>query len=134
MSLEDLSQVVTCNGRYWYNTANRQHRDNGLPAVKFADGGREWWINNRVHRDGDLPAVVLTNGTRYWYNKGQHHRDGGLPAMEYAAIRYWYVHGLLHRDGGLPAIEFADGKCEWWVNGIRQPGGCKNTYYSDMTV
>jgi hypothetical protein len=67
------------------------HRTDG-PAIEFADGGKEWWVDGKRHRV-----------------------DG--PACEYAeGSKYWYVNGKCHRVDG-PAVEYANGYKEWWVNG-----------------
>jgi hypothetical protein len=78
-----------------------------LPAVEFANGRKEYWVNGRLHRDGGLPAIECDESKEYWVN------------------------GRLHRDGGLPAIERSDGTKEYWVEGecIRIEKGGK-----DMSV
>jgi hypothetical protein len=50
------------------------------PAVIWADGSQEWWINGNRHRLNE-PAVVNADGSRRWYLNGSLHRIGG-PAVE----------------------------------------------------
>ena len=105
---------------FHYNSAGQFHRDGGLPAIEWADGMKEYWVNGQLHRDGCLPAAEWADGMKeYWVN-GQRHRDGGLPAIEFAdGTKEYWVNGHLHRDGGLPAIERADGTKEYYVNDRR---------------
>ena len=80
----------------------KHHRDGGLPAVEWADGHKEWYVNGYLHRDPvngiSLPAIEYTNGDKKWY-----------------------VDGDLHREGGLPAYEGINGEKEWWMNGVKIP-------------
>jgi hypothetical protein len=68
------------------------HRVSG-PAIEYADGDREWYINDKRHRIGG-PAVEFGSGHRVWY-----------------------VNNRLHRTDG-PAVEYADGGREWWIDGV----------------
>ena len=80
----------------WMTTFYRttRHRLDG-PAVEYADGGKEWWVDGQLHRV-DGPAVEGA--------------DGG---------KEWWVFGVRHRVDG-PAIDNADGDNQWWVLGVRQ--------------
>ena len=41
------------------------HRLDG-PAVEYADGHKQWWVDEKLHRlDG--PAVEYANGEKEWY-------------------------------------------------------------------
>ena len=85
-------------GTRYYNSAHQLHRDGGLPAVEYADGYKEYWVNGLRHRDGGLPAVEYPDGSRWYYFNGQCHRDGGLPAVEWAdGYRAYYVNGVFIR-------------------------------------
>ena len=42
------------------------HREDG-PAIEWADGTKEWWVNGKRHRE-DGPAVILSNGINFWWN------------------------------------------------------------------
>jgi len=114
---------------YWYKTGTKiQHRENDLPAVEHANGGKEWWMNGQRHRDSDLPAIEWVCGYKSWFVNGQRHRDNGLPAVDYAnGDKEWWVNDQRHRNNGLPAIEYMNGGKEWWVNGIQidEPKACK---------
>ena len=67
------------------------HREDG-PAIEWANGSKEWYINDKLHRE-----------------------DG--PACEYAAGgKHWCINGKLHREDG-PAFEGADGGKQWYING-----------------
>ena len=67
-----------------------RHREDG-PALEYADGGKEWWINDKRHRE-DGPAIEWASGDKEWW-----------------------INDKLHREDG-PAIEYADGDKEWWVD------------------
>jgi hypothetical protein len=100
----------------WYNADRELHRDNDLPAIEYADGGKEWWVNGMMHRGEDLPAAEYENGTnKFWWVNGKRHRDNDLPAIEYVdRIKLWYNYGNCHRLGGLPAIEYIRGNNNSW--------------------
>jgi len=68
------------------------HRLDGRPAVEYADGSKEWYVNGQLHRlDG--PACEAANGYKLWCVGGRIHRLDG-PAVEYSNGRkYWYVDG-----------------------------------------
>ena len=54
-------------GTYYYKDPRLtiRHREDG-PAVEWADGDKEWFVNGNRHRlDG--PAVVYTSGYQLWY-------------------------------------------------------------------
>lgn len=46
------------------------HRDDGGPAVVWADGTRQWWQEGRMHRT-EGPAVVHDDGTDEWWVRGR---------------------------------------------------------------
>lgn len=98
----------------WFNKAEQLHRENG-PAVEWANGCKDWWINGKLHRE-DGPAVECTNGSKYWWINGKRHREDG-PAVEGAdGDKSWYINGKRHRENG-PAIEYPDGTKYWFLNG-----------------
>jgi len=51
--------------RVWLLNGNI-HREDGLPAIEYNDGTKEWWVNDSRHRE-DGPAIVHSNGTRSWW-------------------------------------------------------------------
>ena len=65
------------------------HRTDG-PAIEFADGGKEWWVDGKRHRV-DGPACEYAEGSKYWYVNGKCHRVDG-PAVEYTdGDKSWYI-------------------------------------------
>ena len=67
-----------------------RHREDG-PAVEYADGDKEWWINGKRHRE-DGPANEYADGSKSWFINGKYHREDG------------------------PAVEYTNGSKEWWLN------------------
>ena len=45
------------------------HREDG-PAVEYADGSREWFLDGQRHRE-DGPAIEYHDGTHKWYLDGK---------------------------------------------------------------
>ena len=75
----------------WYNDKVQLHRLDG-PAVEWADGSKEWWVEDKRHcLDG--PAFEDAHGCKAWWVDGKRHRLDG------------------------PAFERASGYKEWWVEG-----------------
>jgi hypothetical protein len=102
--------------RQWHTPEGKLHRVNG-PAVEWADGGREWWVDNKRHR-ADGPAVEEEGGREWWWVDGKRHRDNA-PAVELPdGGRAWWVEGYRHCLDG-PAVEYTSGRREWWVDGVR---------------
>jgi len=90
------------------------NREDG-PAIEYADGYKEWYLNGKRHRE-DGPAIENANGYKAWWLNGKRHREDG-PAIEYAdGSKDWWENDKRHREDG-PAIEYADGYKEWWLNG-----------------
>jgi hypothetical protein len=111
------------------NDWTMKHRENDLPAVIYATGSQEWYVNGVLHRDNDLPAIIRATGTRMWYRNGVKHRDpaadgdGGdseeRPAVIWACgDQEWWQNGTLHRENDLPAMILADGTRKWYQNGL----------------
>ena len=75
----------------WRNSKGEPHREDG-PAVEWADGYKEWYINGKRHRE-DGPAIETADGYKWWYIDGKRHREDG------------------------PAIEYANGNKGWWIDG-----------------
>jgi hypothetical protein len=86
--------VARFGNKEWYNTRDQLHRDNGLPAIEYAAGGKHWYVNGKLHRDHDLPAREWITGSKKWYVDGKCHRLGGLAACNYAdGTKLWYIYG-----------------------------------------
>lgn len=66
--------------RFWYNQDDQLHREDG-PAIEYANGTKEWWLNGQLHRE-DGPACEYADGTKEWWLNGQRHRDVVGPAYE----------------------------------------------------
>jgi hypothetical protein len=90
-----------------------------------------WYLNGYFHRV-DGPAIEYANGDKEWYLNGKRHRqarrsgldpNGGEPVGPAEELVYgykaWYLNGERHRVDG-PAVEYESGHKEWWLNGIRQ--------------
>ena len=60
---------VTDKVTKWYNKSNQLHRDEG-PAIEYARGGKEYFINGERHRE-DGPAIEWANGSKYYYINGK---------------------------------------------------------------
>jgi hypothetical protein len=88
--------------KFWRNEKGELHREDG-PAVEWANGDKEWYLNNELHRE-DGPAVEWANGDKSWYLNGERHRADG-PACEWAnGDKFWYLNGKPHRvDGPAPS-------------------------------
>jgi hypothetical protein len=90
------------------------HREDG-PAIEFADGSKEWYLNGELHRE-DGPAIEFADGSKFWCLDGKRHREDG-PAIEWAnGTKEWYLNGKRHRKDG-PAVEEADGTKFWYLDG-----------------
>ena len=111
--------VDECTDYIEYYLDGNLHRDDGLPAVEYSDGDREWWVHDKRHRDGGLPAIDC-RGHREWWVNGEKHRGGDLPAVECPGghKEYW-VNGKRHRERDLPAFIDTVGHKEWWFDGIK---------------
>ena len=90
--LESIPETDGNGDTFWRSAGGQLHRTDG-PAIEWADGDREWWVDGQLHRE-DGPAIEYANGTREWWVHGQRHRIEG------------------------PAVERADGGKEWWANGV----------------
>jgi|SRR6056300_328613 hypothetical protein len=67
------------------------HREDG-PAIEWAGGTKDWYINDKLHRE-DGPAIEYADGAKSWYVNGELHREDG-PAIERAnGDKWWYIDG-----------------------------------------
>jgi hypothetical protein len=136
-----LEVIVWPNGdKMWFHH-DKLHRDDG-PAIERASGCRVWYRHGERHRE-DGPAVERASGDKMWFQHGVFyredgrcviktadgwkawvtadklfHRAGGPAVINSVGDRGWFYHGKLHRLDG-PAKESADGRREWYVDGIR---------------
>ena len=65
----------------WYNENGQLHREDG-PAVEYADGGRQWYLNDQLHRE-DGPAIEWANGTVEWWLHGVKYPPTGPIMLKY---------------------------------------------------
>src|ERR1039458_4203491 len=87
--VDDYDEVVRLDERTeCIDERGLKHRLDG-PAVEYADGETEWWMDGRLHRDGG-PAIESPDGTKKWYQNGLRDRVGG-PAVEMPdGSKYWF--------------------------------------------
>jgi len=72
--METNKVIVHNSGRiYWYNEKDQRHCEHG-PAIEYADGSKEWWINDKLHRE-DGPAVEYVDGWKFWYLDGNKYSE-----------------------------------------------------------
>ena len=84
-------EVDSLGNRFYYNSANQLHRENG-PAIEYDDGTKCWYQSNQRHRT-DGPAVVGSNGYKEWCQGDLRHRVDG-PAIEWpSGAKAWYING-----------------------------------------
>ena len=50
--------------RFWYDSDNRPHRDDDLPAVMWRTGSCSWLSHGVACRAGGLPSTIRANGDR----------------------------------------------------------------------
>jgi hypothetical protein len=90
-----IQKYISKTGSIFYSNENSKwHREDG-PAIEYANGNREWYLNGELHREDGPACEYTTNGS-----KG------------------WFLNGRLHRKDG-PALEYANGEKQYWLNGIR---------------
>jgi hypothetical protein len=92
------------------------HQTDDRPAIRWANGSKEWFRFGLFHRDGDLPAYVGNDGSKGWGQNGQVHRDEGPACVRSNGVESWYQLGLLHRDDG-PSITELDGTWSFYDHG-----------------
>lgn len=130
------SLVLPIPSRYfeaepWRNSAReielrdvdeRLHGD-GVPAVRFDDGGEEWWWHGRAHKDGDEPAIQISVSNTVSVDIGRSSNGGGkerLRLLENTVV--WCCDGLIHRDEGAAIQNHGDEdsyRLEFWCRGRR---------------
>lgn len=86
------------------------------------------YLKNRKYHRVDGPAIEYANGRKEWWLNGNRHRLDG-PAIDYGDNigdrKEWYVNGLLHRVDG-PAIEIKGSVSNSWH--------FKGKYYPNFTA
>jgi hypothetical protein len=71
-TIKGMSERIVFSNRIEYRLNGALHRGDGpknlsqiLPAIEWADGTKEWYINGQLHRE-DGPAIEWANGTKEW--------------------------------------------------------------------
>ena len=86
--------------------------------IKIDEKGSKFWYSDKkqtkLHRE-DGPAVEWADGLKEWYLNDKYHRKDG-PAIDNARYEAWYINGKLHREYG-PALKYKNDTCFWFVNG-----------------
>jgi hypothetical protein len=122
--------------RCWVNQHDQYHCEDG-PAVEYANGIKEWWLNGRLHRE-DGPAMERADGEKRWYYKGIFAGAGGKPdptlwerltsfeinggpllngcVVDLDGVENWYRDDQLHREDG-PAICYGVRIKQWHLHG-----------------
>jgi hypothetical protein len=64
---EQYIYINKFGSKFYYKdkAMNIRHREDG-PALEYADGDKEWWLNGRRHRE-DGAAIEYANGDKTWY-------------------------------------------------------------------
>lgn len=62
--MSSMLKIRSNGDKFWYNKQGKLHRLDG-PAIEFANGDKEWWINGKRHRE-DGPAVIAGEN-EYWF-------------------------------------------------------------------
>ena len=103
----DNPQIDDNGDQFWYNKDGKFHRTDG-PAVIWADGDQEWWLNGERHRT-DAPAVIHANGARRWFLNGKFHRTNGPAYITVDGDQYWFLNGNQHDfDEWLDVVDISD--------------------------
>ena len=50
-------EVTGFGTTYWYNQQGKLHREGGLPAVEFANGGKQWHFNGQQVTEEQAKAM-----------------------------------------------------------------------------
>lgn len=125
---ESKPALITETGNKLYYKNGISHRDGDKPAVEYANGYREWWVEGQLHRDPgpdgeDRPACITQDGDLYYYKNGVIHRDGDKPAVISSVGQNWRKNGEYHRDtvdeSGDPLPAFIGPEWStWFVDGV----------------
>ncbi len=92
---EDPPTEIFNGIKYWRNSNNELHRDNGRPA-RISSMSLQWFSGGELHRNNDLPAIVyLTKDCKCWINEGKYHRLTG-PAIEGSNSELYCINGIYY--------------------------------------
>ncbi len=58
-------------GAFGYYLDGKRHRSDGLPAIEYNNGHKEWWEHGKLHRlDG--AAIEYADDGKAWFINGEH--------------------------------------------------------------
>jgi hypothetical protein len=67
-----------------------------IPDGRYEDEyGVYWYLNAEFHRDDGLPAIEWANGTKSWYKHGVLHRTDGPAIDRVSGVDSWYIDGKI---------------------------------------
>ena len=68
---EQFIHINEAGSKFYFSDRemNILHRDDG-PAIEYADGSREWFLNGKLHRE-DGHAVEYADNSKEWYLNGE---------------------------------------------------------------
>ena len=113
---DDSPAIKSANGSKEYYKKGRRHRLNG-PALIYVSGTEEWWENGSRHRLNG-PAIKCANGDEEWWENGSRHRLDGPALICIGLVQHWYKNGELHRLDGPATVFVATGGEEWYTDGL----------------
>ena len=79
--IREVDRVGTVRYR---NSDDQLHREDG-PAVEYADGTRQWWIDGKLHRE-DVPAAEWEDGEREWFLDGKQLSEDEFEARKHTSF------------------------------------------------
>jgi hypothetical protein len=92
MEKEKLKVETDENGTVTYRNADDElHNENG-PAVIYADGDKEYYINGQLHNENG-PAMVGLDGSKYHYINGYFHNPHGPAIVHTDGSKEYYKNG-----------------------------------------
>ena len=63
--------ILQENGtRHFFCINGKLHREEGLPAIEYSNGDKEWWFKGIRHRNNNLPAVIIGD-KQFWFENGE---------------------------------------------------------------
>jgi hypothetical protein len=81
MKKETLTVEKDEHGTITYHNADgKLHNPHG-PAIVFADGEKEYYINGKLHNENG-PAIVWANGDKWYYINGERLTEAKFKAWQ----------------------------------------------------
>jgi hypothetical protein len=114
MNKEKLTVETDEEGTTTYRNASGQLHNPDGPAIVYADGSKEHWLNGKLHNENG-PAAIYADGFKSHWIHGKLHNSNG-PAMVHAdGSKEYYINGKLHNPHG-PAMVNSNGKKWYYIN------------------